>query len=166
MYLRLDDNAWPFSEAHIRAQTPDTSYPIPMPAAIPGFRRITPMPAPVAGTGEVAVEVAPLLDGEAWRQQWVLRAATDAELAAMAAASVPQAVTMRQARLALLGAGMLAAVNAAIAAMPGVQGEAARIEWEFSSEVKRTQPLVTALGVALSLTPDQLDNLFAAAAAL
>ena len=92
---------------------------------------------------------------------------TAAEIAVeLARAAVPQAVTMRQARLALLGAGMLSAVNAAIAAMPGTQGEAARIEWEFSSEVKRAQPLVMALGGALSLTPDQLDGLFTAAAAL
>ena len=79
---------------------------------------------------------------------------------------VPQAVTMRQARLALLAAGKLAAVNSAIAGMPGAQGEAARIEWEFSSEVQRNQPLVLSLGGALNMTPAQLDGLFVAAAAL
>ncbi|MCV6901066.1 hypothetical protein OE165_28940, partial [Escherichia coli] len=54
-------------------------------------------------------------------------------------------VTMRQARLALLGAGKLPAVNAAIAAMQGAQGEAARIEWEYSQEVQRDRGLVSAL---------------------
>lgn len=92
---------------------------------------------------------------------------TAAEIAVeLARAAVPQAVTMRQARLALLGAGMLGAVNAAIAAMPGVQGEAARIEWEFSSEVKRAQPLVMALGPVLGLSDAQLDALFISAGAL
>lgn len=76
------------------------------------------------------------------------------------APAVPAAITMRQARLALLGAGLLSTVNAAIAAMPGAQGEAARIEWEFSSEVKRAQPLVSALGPALGLTGAHLDALF------
>lgn len=78
----------------------------------------------------------------------------------------PQAVTMRQARLALLGADLLSSVNAAIAAMPGTSGEAARIEWEFSSEVRRNQPLVVALGPALGMSATQLDALFIAAAKL
>lgn len=80
--------------------------------------------------------------------------------------TIPQSVTMRQARLALMGAGKLATINAAIAGMAGVQGEAARIEWEFSSEVKRNQPLVMSMGQALGLTAAQLDALFIAAAAL
>ena len=79
---------------------------------------------------------------------------------------IPQLVTMRQARLALMGAGKLASINAAIAGMPGVQGDAARIEWEFSSEVKRSQPLVLSMGQALGLTAAQLDALFIAASAL
>ena len=52
---------------------------------------------------------------------------------------------MRQARLALLGAGKLAEVNTAIAAMPGAAGEAARIEWEYSGEVHRDKALIQAL---------------------
>lgn len=79
---------------------------------------------------------------------------------------VPQAVTMRQARLALFSAGKLATVNAAIAGMTGAQGEAARIEWEFSSEVKRSQPLVLAMGPVLGMSDVQLDALFIAAAKL
>jgi hypothetical protein len=79
---------------------------------------------------------------------------------------VPQTVTMRQARLALLQAGSLSAVNSAIAGMTGSTGEAARIEWEFSSEVKRNQPLVIALTPTLGFTPKQLDDLFILAATL
>lgn len=75
-------------------------------------------------------------------------------------------VTMRQARLALLGAGKLPAVNAAIAAMPGAQGEAARIEWEYSQEVQRDRGLVTALGSQMGMTEKELDALFTAAAAI
>jgi hypothetical protein len=85
---------------------------------------------------------------------------------AASAPPVPQAVTMRQARLALLGAGLLTTVNAAITGMSGAAGDAARIEWEFSSEVRRQQPLVLALAPALSLSDAQLDALFVAAAAL
>ena len=79
---------------------------------------------------------------------------------------VPQSVTMRQARLALLAAGKLAAVNSAIAAMTGAAGDTARIEWEFSSEVQREQPLVLALGGMLGMSEAQLDALFVAAAVL
>lgn len=77
---------------------------------------------------------------------------------------VPQSVTMRQARIALLGAGLLQAVNTAIANMPGPEGEAARIEWEYSQEVHRNRGLVKSLGGSLGMTPAQLDALFIAAA--
>lgn len=78
----------------------------------------------------------------------------------------PTVVTMRQARLALLQNGMLTQVNDAVAAMSGAQGDAARIEWEFSSTVERNRPLVQALGAALGLTDAQLDDLFQLAATL
>lgn len=79
---------------------------------------------------------------------------------------VPQYVSMRQARLALLGAGMLSAVTAAINALPSPQKEAAQIEWEYSQEVFRFKPLVLALAPALGLSSAQLDSLFVAAAQL
>ncbi len=78
----------------------------------------------------------------------------------------PRTVTMRQARLALLGAGLLPTVDAAVAAMPGAAGEAARIEWEYSVEVQRDKALVQGLSASLGLTEAQLDGLFTAAAAL
>lgn len=92
-------------------------------------------------------------------------------VAAMAAqsasiAGTPTSVTMRQARLALLQTGKLAQVNTAVAAMPGAAGDAARIEWEFSSTVERHRPLVESLGVALGMTDAQLDDLFTLAATL
>jgi hypothetical protein len=75
-------------------------------------------------------------------------------------------VTMRQARLALLGAGYLPTINAAIANMAGTAGDAARIEWEYSQEVQRDRGLVLSLGTSLGLTTEQLDALFIAAAAI
>lgn len=81
-------------------------------------------------------------------------------------AYVPPEVTMRQARLALLQAGKLAAVDAAINGMSEPAKTAARIEWEYSGTVKRNQPLVLALAPALRLTSAQLDALFVAAESL
>src|SRR5574343_647212 len=79
---------------------------------------------------------------------------------------VPRAVTMRQARLALLGAGKLAAVDAAINSMAEPTKSAARIEWEYSGEVQRHNGFVAALGPALGLTEAQIDALFVAASKL
>ena len=78
----------------------------------------------------------------------------------------PKVVTMRQARLALLQAGKLTAVNQTLAALTGVQGEAARIEWEFAATVDRGSELVVMLAAALSLSDDDLEALFTTAAAL
>lgn len=82
------------------------------------------------------------------------------------APGVPTVVTMRQARLALLQQGLLSQVNQAVAAMPGATGDAARIEWEFSSTVERNRPLVQALVGALGLSSAALDELFLLAASL
>ena len=73
---------------------------------------------------------------------------------------------MRQARLALLQAGLLDTINQAVAAMPGAAGDAARITWEFSGEVQRDNPFVGQLAATLHLSEAQLDNLFMSAAAL
>lgn len=80
------------------------------------------------------------------------------------ASTVPQRVTMRQARLALLAAGLLDDVEAAIAALPSPAKEAAKIEWEYSQEVHRTHGFVAQLGPALGLDDAALDALFVAAA--
>jgi|688.fasta_scaffold716421_1 hypothetical protein len=79
---------------------------------------------------------------------------------------VPAYVTMRQARLALLGAGKLASVTAAINTLPSPQKEAAQIEWEYSQTVERNRGFVLLLGAALGLTDAQLDGLFVQAATL
>jgi hypothetical protein len=79
---------------------------------------------------------------------------------------IPQSVTMRQARLALLAAGKLASVTAAINALPSPQKEAAQIEWEYSQTVERNRGFVLLLGAALGLTDAQLDGLFLTAAGL
>lgn len=76
---------------------------------------------------------------------------------------IPAVVSMRKARLALLGAGLLSQVNDAVAAMPGIEGEAARIEWEYAQEVSRVSPLVAGLSVSLGLSDADLDALFLAA---
>ena len=75
---------------------------------------------------------------------------------------VPQTVTMRQARLALLGAGLLSTVETAIAGA----GAAAAIEWEYAGDVQRASGLVPAMATALGMSETQIDALFVQAATL
>lgn len=75
-------------------------------------------------------------------------------------------ITMRQARLALLQAGLLGSVEAAIAALPEPNQSAARIEWEYSNEVQRHNGFVSELAPLLGLSESALDALFMSAAAL
>jgi len=76
---------------------------------------------------------------------------------------VPQSVTMRQARLALHAAGLLAGVDAAIAAMPEPDKTQAQITWEFAATVDRQFGMVPALAAAMGMTETQIDDLFIAA---
>ena len=71
-------------------------------------------------------------------------------------------LTARQFRLGLVAGGKSPAqVDTAIAAMPeGADKETAKIEWEYATTFKRTHPLITTLGAALSLTPENIDTLW------
>jgi hypothetical protein len=70
-------------------------------------------------------------------------------------ATIPQSVTPKQARLALLGAGLYDSVNLAVKANP-----AHEIYWEYALEVKRDDALLIELSTALGITSEQLDDLF------
>ena len=83
-------------------------------------------------------------------------------IASFDAPSIPEAVTMRQARLALHAAGLLDAVTAAITAA----GPTAVIEWDYAQEVHRGYGLVAQMAGALGMTDAQIDQLFLTAAGL
>jgi hypothetical protein len=75
---------------------------------------------------------------------------------------VPDAVTPRQARLALLEAGLLDQVEQSVTAAGG----ATKIAWDFASLIERQDPLIISIGAALNLTDDQIDVLFKYAATI
>ena len=75
---------------------------------------------------------------------------------------VPQQVTMRQARLALLSAGLLDDVEAAITSA----GREAQLEWEYASVVERSNPVITIVQQQQGVTDEQIDDLFREAAKL
>lgn len=68
----------------------------------------------------------------------------------------------RQIRQALTAVGLRASVEAAVAA--GDQD--LKDWWEFSTTIERNHPQVVAMGAALGQTPEALDALFTAGAAL
>lgn len=75
---------------------------------------------------------------------------------------VPESVTPLQARRALLGAGLLSAVQTAANAAD----DETRLAWEYSSTVERDSPFVAKLALALGLSDAQVDDLFRQAALL
>lgn len=86
--------------------------------------------------------------------------------------TVPASVTRRQARQALLLAGLLDHVPAALAKLDDGTPEGkqqmrmAQIEWEDAIDFERARPLVIGIGAALGLNSEQLDDLFVTAASL
>ena len=73
---------------------------------------------------------------------------------------VPQSVTMRQARLALLDLDLLSSIDEAINAMPEPDKTKAKIEWEYAAVVERNSDWVSDLGQQLGLSDVQVDDLF------
>jgi hypothetical protein len=97
----------------------------------------------------------------------IVRDATPAEIAEIEALRnallpVPRRVTRRQARLALLNAGLLDAAEAAIANAP----PAVRITYEDATEWWRDDPLIADLAQSLGLSESQVDKLFLKASRL
>lgn len=79
---------------------------------------------------------------------------------------VPASISPRQARLALAAQGLLAQVDASIAAMPDGVKESVQIEWEYATEIARDSVLTSSLGAQIGLNEEGLDALFKAAATL
>lgn len=80
---------------------------------------------------------------------------------------VPHQVTKRQARQALLLAGLLDSVQPAIDALPDItQRGLVQIEWDDSQVFERHRPALVSLATALGLSSTQLDDLFRTAASL
>lgn len=94
---------------------------------------------------------------------------TDEEIAAWIAAPpqmVPETVSAAQARLALLAAGLLDPVDAAVAAAVSGGNRALGVWFEYATEWRRDSPHIAALGPALGLSSAQIDDLFVAAAGI
>ncbi len=113
---------------------------------------------------EIALQNARLLDqtGASWETYQAYRQEVKAQVTAAGYPGETEpatAVTMRQARLALAQAGLLAAVEDWVA-----QAEASvQIEWEYATEIRRDWPPVVEFSAAKGMTDEQVDDLFALA---
>lgn len=98
----------------------------------------------------------------------IMRQMTAAELSArLQAERAEMVVSMHQARLALLGAGILNNVQSAIDGIADPTARAAaHIDWEYATEVRRLSPLITRLAPALGLNDAEIDDLFSTAAGI
>jgi hypothetical protein len=74
---------------------------------------------------------------------------------------IPQVVSARQMRLALLSLDLLTSVETAVAANPTTN-----ISWEYATEFHRTNALVLSMQSALGKTDEEVDAIFTLAASL
>ena len=90
-----------------------------------------------------------------------------ADLSVPTAMHIPNSLTRAQAKLALLNAGLLDAVQPAIDAVPDpAMRQARQIEWDDRLTFDRGNPTLIALAAGLGMTSAQLDQLFIAGIAL
>lgn len=171
-YARIENGAiaeYPVYEGDIRLRFPECAfgrgeYFTPPDGYEPVLDVARPSYDPM--TQDIAEDPPSFANGH-WSRVWaVSNAGPDVVAERLAAKRASMTVTMRQARLALLGAGKLAAVDAALASLPSPMKEAAQIEWEYAADVRRVAPLIAQLGPALGLSEAALDALFEAAAVL
>jgi len=69
--------------------------------------------------------------------------------------TVPKTITPRQARLVLLGAGLLDDIEVLLATDKAMQ-----IWWEYSLDIERNNEFMVSGATALGLTERQIDDLF------
>jgi len=80
---------------------------------------------------------------------------------------IPSAVTMRQMRLAIIGARKTTAVNDAIKAIADSAEKArVQVEWDYGTVVERTAPWFLAIMESIGYTDVDIDALFLKAASL
>lgn len=166
-YIHEETGEYPVSEDVLRARFPNMIFPKPFEP--PDGYAVVPygtLPEHDPATHR-AVEVAPIRVDGAWQPQWQVVPLTQQEIDDARRARVPVKVTRRQARQALLIAGLLGNVQPAIDAIADpVQRGLAQIEWDDSQDFERHRPLLIQLGYAIGLDDVGIDNLFIQAGGL
>ncbi len=158
---------YPYSPAQLRADNPQTSFPATMPPEGLAEWGVYPVAATVQPAYDAETqrmdEGAPALVGGVWTQTWVVTDLPPEEIAAALAQWRSTAtVTRFQARAALHQAGLLDTVEAAVAGGDTIT----KLAWADALNFERNSPTIAALASAISLTPEQIDDLFRTAAVI
>jgi len=152
MWLTVDANA-----REIRAQLP------PLPRMLPLYGPDDFAAAASDTTEDHAARVLHLLGSD---PATVLQALCDGAELPPLPPRVPREIANWRARAVLELSGLLTTVESAIAAMTGPEGVVVRNAWQSGAPLARRGPTVTALGPALGLTDQQIDQMFIQADAL
>jgi len=158
---------YPYTLRMLKNDNPDVSLPknpSDETLAALGAVRVESVPRP---DGDVVTEGQPELVDGVWRQTWASRPFTQAELNAQYQASIPRAVTKRQAKEALIRNGLY---QAALDALEGIvdptEKAIAQNYWSESQEFQRANPVLTQMATAIGMTDADLDDLFLQASKL
>lgn len=123
----------------------------------------------IIAAGYVAVEDPPQITETqvlTWHGFWSVRDKTPEELENERRAKIPNVVTIRQGRQAMLHTpfgdiSLLEAIDQTILMIEdSVQRKSAQIDWEYATEIRRDFHLVQKMKNSLGLTEEQLDELF------
>jgi len=167
MYINTQTLDYPLTLRKVKRLLPNVALPEnPDEATLNalGFATVQPTERPV---GDVVTEGQPEKQADGtWQQTWNVREFTPEEIEQQRLASVPQSITPRQARLALLNAGLLSQVDPAIESLESPAKEQAQIEWEYATSIERESEWINQLGSALGLDSAGIDDLFVQASKL
>lgn len=166
MYINENTNQL-YSENEIRNMFPNTSFP--MPFVPPSeFKYIFPYPKPEHSyRTHYVVSLPPELTvlGH-WEERWGIQPRPQEEVDKIIAdelkARVPPSVSPRQIRQALTRVGLRTALENAIA-----NADQDTKDWyEFATDFRRDNPVVSAMGTILGVPDSDLDNLWILAGSL
>jgi hypothetical protein len=122
---------------------------------------------PTVGPTQIAKPTQPELVDGVWVQAWSVEEATPEEIAENNPVVVPDSVAMWQARTILIEDDMLDDVNTLLATIPDEKArKLAQAKFEYSSTVRRDDPIVTMVIPQLGKTEDEINQMFIRAAAL
>lgn len=160
-YVKVTDGvAEAYTLRSLRQDNPNTSFPKQPSDELLSAYNVFPYVEDPVPANDIVEPGDFYLDNGVWRKAWNDRAYTDAERRSF------MIVTPRQARLALLASGDLAAVEAALQGLPEPDRTAAITEWEYANTVERTSAWIAQMTVVLGKTEAEMDALFDLAATL
>lgn len=131
--------------------------------AFVGLHKVEIAPKPEYNPYTHKIEMQVVKENSVFKTSYQLTQMTTEEQTAYRKSLVPEVVFMRQARLALLEAGLLNNVNQVIASLLEPMKTEVSIEWEYATEVRRDWPTLLQIVQYMGLTEESVDNLFISA---